>query len=374
MILSYKYRLKPNKAQAVALNEMLGDFCDLYNAALEHRIGAYAKGTSISCYDQCRTLTAIRADNPNQGRWSYSAQQQVLRRLEKTFRSFFRRVKRGAKPGFPRFRAHERYHAANFDFGDGLTIRKNRKLRCVGVPGEIGVIWHRDMPNKPKAAIFTRNSGKWYITFNVEVEAEDKPSPRSVGIDLGLTSLAALSSGELIARPNFTKRNARKLKILQRSLARCKRGSNSRKKRKSTISALHSQIRNSRRDFLHKESRKIVNRFGRIAVEDLNISALAKSALAKDVNDASWGQLTLMLAYKAENAGCEFVKVDPRGTSQTCPECRKVTRKTLDERVHNCDCGCVLDRDVAAAKVVHFRAFNFWPGAGLGELSQRVAA
>ena len=126
---------------------------------------------------------------------------------------------------------------------------------------------------------------------------------------------------------------------------------------------------------MHKESRKkLVNRFGRIGAEDLNIKGLARGMLAKHVNDASWATLIAMLTYKAERAGCQLIKVDPRGTSQECPECGQVAVKTLAERVHRCDCGCVLDRDVASAMVVHFRAFGFWPGAGLQALSVRSAA
>lgn len=373
-VLSYRYRIEPNKTQAALLAEMLADFCGLYNCALEHRIKAYEKGVSVRCNDQITALPAIRKDLPNQGRWSATAQQQVFRKLDKTFKSFFGRCKRGQTPGFPRFRARDRYHAADFRVGDGLTIRKNRKLGFVGIPGEIKVRWHRELPSKPASAILSRNAGKWYIIFHVEVEAVDRASPDSVGVDLGLTSLLALSNGETVARPNITKRNAAKLRRLQRALARCKRGSKIRRKRKAAAAKLQAHIGAARRDFLHKESRKLVNRFGRIAFEDLNTKGLAGGVLAKHVYDASWAQLTAMTSYKAANAGGEVVMVDPRGTSQTCPECGTVAKKTLAERTHRCSCGCVLDRDVASAMVVHQRAFGRSPGMGVGSLIERVAA
>lgn len=373
--LSYRYRIEPNRMQTSALSEMLGDFCELYNAALEHRIEAYRKGVSVKCNEQIVTLPVIRRDAPDtHGRWSCTAQQQVLRKLDKSFKAFFGRIKRGAKAGFPRFRSRARYHAADFRVGDGMTIRKSGKLGFVGVPGEIRVRWHRELPSKPKSAILTRQAGKWYIIFHVEVAPVERASPDSIGIDLGLTSFVALSSGDTVDRPNFTKRAEKNLRRLQRSLARCKRGSNVRRKRKDAVAKYQAHIANSRRDFLHKQSRAIVNRFGRIAVEDLSIKGLARSMLAKSVHDASWGQFVSMIRYKAESAGCEMIEVDPRGTSQTCPECGTVAVKTLAEREHRCDCGCVLDRDVAAAMVVHFRAFGFWPGAGLGQLTQPVAA
>lgn len=374
MLLSYKYRINPNGTQAALLSEMLADFCQLYNAALEHRILAYRKGVSIKAHEQITSLPVIRRDLPHIGRWSATAEQQVMRKLDKAFQAFFGRIKRGDKAGFPRFKARDRYHAADFRVGDGLCIRRNRKLTVVGVPGEIKVRWHRELPSEPKSAILTRQAGKWYVVFHVEVAPVERASPGAVGIDLGLTSFVALSNGETVSRPNVTKRNARKLRRAQRALARCKRGSRVRRKRKLLVAKLQNRIANSRRDFLHNESRKLVNRFGRIAFEDLNIKGLARGMLAKDVHDAAWGTFVQMVAYKAESAGCEVVKVDPRWTSQTCPECGVIAKKTLDEREHICDCGCSLDRDVAGAMVVHYRAFGFWPGTGLGSLSQRVAA
>lgn len=374
MLLSYKFRIEPNRTQAALLSEMLADFCQLYNAALEHRIRAYEKGVSIRSHEQITSLPVIRRDLPHIGRWSATAEQQVMRKLDKTFAAFFGRIKRGQKAGFPRFRARDRYHAADFRVGDGLTISKSRKLGFVGIPGEIKVRWHRDLPSGPKSAILSRNAGRWYVIFHVEVAATERASPESVGIDMGLTSLVALSNGEMIARPNITKRNAARLRRLQRALARCKRGSKTRRKRRVALAQHQAHIASSRRDVLHKLSRDLVNRFGRIAIEDLNIKGLASGMLAKHVNDASWAQLTSMISYKAANAGCEVVTVDPRGTSQTCPECGTVVAKTLVEREHRCHCGCSLDRDVAAAIVVHQRAFGFTPGAGVGSLIEPVAA
>ena len=374
MLLSYKFRIKPNRTQAAALSEMLRDFCRLYNAGLEHRIEAYRKGVSVKVNEQIVTLPVIRRDMPEQGRWSCTAQQQVLRKLDKSFKAFFGRIKRGAKAGFPRFRAAARYHAADFRVGDGLTIRKSGKLGIVGVFGEIKVRWHREMPSKPKSAILTRQAGKWYVVFHVEVENVERAGPDSVGVDLGLTSLVALSNGETIARPGWTKRAAKGLRRRQRAVARCKRGSKTRRKRVVALARYHARVGNRRRVFAHKLTRDLVNRFGRIAVENLNIKGLAAGMLAKHVHDAAWTQIVSMLRYKAENAGCEFIEVDPRGTSQTCPECGVIAAKTLATREHRCECGCSLDRDVAAAKIVHLRAFGFPGGAPGGQLTQRVAA
>lgn len=373
-ILSYKYRIEPNRAQAAVLSDMLADFCQLYNAALEHRIRAYEKGVRIKRNEQITALPQIRRELPHIGRWSATAEQQVMRKLDKAFQAFFGRIKRGEKPGFPRFRARSRYHAADFRVGDGLTIRPTGKLGFVGVPGEIKVRWHREVPSDPASAILTRQNGKWYVVFHVEVEVVERAGPDSIGIDLGLTALIAMSNGEMIERPRWTNRSAKGLRKRQRALARCKRGSKRRARRKALLAKYSARVANKRRDHLHKVSRNLVDRFGRIGMEDLNIKGLARGMLAKPVHDASWALLASMLDYKASSAGVELVKVDPRGTSQECPLCGQIAEKTLAERRHRCDCGADLDRDVAAAMVVHFRAFGFTPGTGERTLSERVAA
>lgn len=374
--LSYKYRIEPNKAQGAALDAMLRDFCGLYNAGLQQRLEAYQRrGVSVSYKMQADELKATRCAAPELARWSYTAEQQVLRKLDITFAAFFDRCKKGKKPGFPRFKASLRYHAATFRVGDGLTICKNGRLGFVGVDGDIKVRWHRQLPSKPKSAVLTRQNGKWYVVFHVEVAAVERASTDSVGIDLGLTSLIALSNGETVARPNWTGKASKETRRRQRAVSRCKRGSKTRKKRVAALAKHHEKTANRRRNFLHNLSRDLVDRFGRIAIEDLNVLGLARGMLAKHVNDAAWAILIAMLEYKAASAGVELVKVDPRRTSQTCPECWAVAAKTLAERMHRCGCGCVLDRDVAAAMVVHFLAFGFsGPERRHGTLSGPVAA
>lgn len=373
MLLSYKYRLYPNRAQAAALSDMLGSFCDLYNAALQQRIEAYRRRGATPTYGmQASELKAVRSADARLASYSFSAEQQVLRRLDKAFTAFFRRVRVGGAPGFPRFRAKARYHAAEFRVGDGLTLRKSGRIGVVGVPGEIKAKWHRALPSVAKSAILTRQSGRWYAVFHVEVECAVGRGGESVGVDAGLASLVALSSGETVPRPNWTKRASKGLRRRQRALARCRRGSRRRAKARARLAAYSAKIAGRRRDMLHKLTADLVARFPAIAVEGLNVRGLARGMLARDVNDAAWAQLIAMLDYKAARAGGRVIKVDPRGTSQTCPGCGTVKAKALSERMHRCDCGCVLDRDVAAAKIVHLRAFG--PGTGLRTSSQRVAA
>lgn len=378
MILSYKFRLFTTSVQETALTEMLGAMCDLYNAALQQRIEAYRrKGLSLRYGNQAAELKAVRLADERLAGYSFTTEQQVLRRLDKTFSAFFGRVKRGAKPGFPRFRAKARFDSAEMRVGDGLTIRKSNRLGIVGIPGEIKVRWHRPLPTGAKvgAAVISRKAGKWFVCFQIEMpDAEPINRPFTpVGIDMGLTSLVALSTGEAVPAPQCTKNAAKALRRAQRAVARKRRGSHRRTKAKLRVARLSAHIANQRRDFSHKLARSLVDRFSHIAFEDLNIKGLAAGMLAKSVHNAAWNQIVQHVTYKAANAGGVVVLVDPRGTSQTCPECGTIKRKTLAEREHRCECGCALDRDVAAARIVLQRAD--FPHGTCGQVpSQRIAA
>jgi putative transposase len=375
---SFKYRIRPSSEQEVALTDMLGAFCDLYNACLQQRIEAYRRrDISLRYGNQAAELKAVREADERLGGFSFSAEQQVLRRLDKAYAAFFGRMKCGAKAGFPRFRAKSRYDSADFRVGDGLTIRKNKRLGIVGIPGEIKVRWHRELPIGAKvgAAVISRSCGKWYVCFQLELPAAE-PVERDfapIGIDLGLTSLVALSNGETVATPQHTRVASKRQRRLQRALSRCKRGSKRRWKAKVRLARHSAKTASQRRDRSHKLSRKIVDRYSHIAMEDLNIKGLAAGMLAKSVHNAAWNQLVQNISYKAECAGSTLKLVDPRGTSQTCPECGTIRRKTLADRRHICDCGYHADRDVAAARIVLMRA-NFGPGTCLQAPSQRITA
>src|SRR5919202_1982747 len=214
MRLSYKYRLYPNRAQIAALEAMLGAFCELYNAGLQQRIEAYRRrGKMLRCVDQVNELKAMRAVDVRLASCSFSAEQQVLRRLDKAFRAFFRRLEeRKGKAGFPRFQTKSRFDSAEFRVGDGLTIRKNKRLGITGIPGEIKAKWHRAIPAGAKvgAAVLCRNAGRWYIVFPIEVPEPEAAgrATKPVGIDVGLSALVALSTGETIPDPQWKKKAA----------------------------------------------------------------------------------------------------------------------------------------------------------------------
>lgn len=381
MWLSYKYRLYPNVAQYDGLTGMLGAFCDLYNAGLQQRIEAYQRrGASLRYGNQAAELKAVREADERLAGYSFSAEQQVLRRLDKSFSAFFSRIRRGAKPGFPRFRAKSRFESAEFRVGDGLTIRKSKRLGIVGIPGEIKVKWHRELPADAKvgAAVISRFCGKWYVCFQIELP-DAAPTDRAfapIGIDLGLTSLVALSTGETVPAPQWTGAAAAGLRVRQRVVARKpNKRSSHRAKAVKRLARYQRRTANRRRDFAHKLSRRLVDTYTHIAFEDLNIKGLAAGMLAKSVHNAAWAQLILFVSYKAANAGGEADGVRPHGTTIDCSGCGVAVPKRLGDRTHICpDCGLVLCRDVNAARNVLART-KFKPHGTCGRAqSQRIAA
>jgi putative transposase len=350
---SYKYRIYPSKEQTNALTNQLREACSLYNCALEERIGAYRIcRKSINYYDQANQLKAMRADGCLTLA-NFSCCQDVLRRVDKTFKAFFGRIKKGVKAGFPRFKPSRRYDCLTFpSFGDGCGL-KGRRVRIQGV-GEIKVKLHRPVEGKIKTVSIKREADRWFVVFSVECDSSPLPASQyTIGIDVGLTSFATLSDGSEIYNPRLYQEAQRRLRVAQRRVARrTSKRSNRRRKAVALLQRLHSHIHNQRSDFHHKTSRMLVNKYGLIVVEDLNIKGLASGMLAKSVNDAGWGIFLNQLAYKAASAGREFIQVDPRGTSQTCI-CGQRVPKTLRERWHSCPgCGLSAGRDHVSAQVI----------------------
>ena len=379
LIRSHKYRLYPNGAQEAALSDMLGHFCDLCNAGLQQRVAAWRRqGVSLGYVDQANELKAVRDAVPELAGYGYSAEQQVLRRLDKAFAAFFRRVKVGETPGFPRFRAKSRFHSADFRVGDGLVCRGG-KLRLVGIPGLAKVRRHRALPARPVHAIVSRSNGKWYVTLrfkvrDLRVPGEEDTRP-DVGIDVGLNSIVATGDGVTVPAPRHLRKAQARTRRLQWALARKERNSKRRARARGNLARHHARVAAARRDFLHKLSHDLASRHRVIAMEDLNMEALKRSFLARSIHDAAWTQLRDTLTYKAASAGGSVVLVEPRGTSQRCSGCgaEPDRPKTLGERVHVCDgCGLVLDRDVNAARNVLQLVQG--PGTGLRPRSVRVAA
>lgn len=348
---TFHFRLYPTKTQIKALAEQLREGCKLYNAALQERRDAWKMtGTSLNYYTQAKQLKEIRAEGLI-GLANFSCCQDILRRVDKTYNAFFGRVKRREKAGFPRFKPHPRFDSITFpSYGDGVRLLPSGKLRVQGV-GVIKVKLHRPVDGKIKTVSLKREAGKWFACFSVEVEAQPlTESLLAVGIDVGLESFAVLSDGTIIANPRQYQKAQARLRRAQRKVARRKKGSHRRRQAIRELQAAHAHICNQRQDFHHKLAHRLVQRFGLIAREDLNLKGLAAGMLAKSVHDAGWSGFFSKLTHKAESAGRLLVSVDPRGTSQRCSACGAEIRKQLKDRWHTCtSCGLSVSRDLNSA-------------------------
>jgi putative transposase len=285
----------------------------------------------------------------HQGLFSQVAQELVDRLVDSTFR-FVRMKKAGEDCGFPRFKSFDRLKSLCYP-QMGFRLVGNR-LKVTPF-GEIKLKLHRPVKGKVKTLVLKREaSGKWFAIFTSEEEsAVSFPHQGTkVGIDLGLSKLAVVSDGSIIANPRHIKKHERKIALLGRRLSKKKKGSCNRYNAKVKLARAYEKLANSRLDFLHKTSSSLVRKYSMISLENLNIKGMTQEKFGKQINDAGWGMLAGMLCYKAESAGCRIIFVNPEGTTQQCSRCGIVVPKTLADRVHNCPgCGLVLDRDLNAA-------------------------
>ena len=370
MLLSYKFRLYPNTEQRQTLDRILETHRQVYNAALQERRDAWKRcGVSIRYTDQANQLKAIRSFDADIAWCNYSSLQQTLRRLNKAFEAFFRRIRAARtgssqKPGYPRFKGRNWFKSVCYVYGDGIKLRDGRLY--VQNVGLMRLFQHRPIPDGStiKMAVLKRDRvGNWYVILQVELpdlDIDHRKGP-AVGIDMGLTHFATLSTGEMIENPRWFRKSEVKLALLQRKRARCRRSSHRYRELSRQIRRLHQHIANQRRDFQHKLSARLVREYGFIAVEDLNILGLCRSHVSKSMGDAAWAQFLHMLAYKAGRAGTLVEGINPDGTSQICsaPNCGRVVPKTLSDRQHICPhCGFTAPRDVNAALNILRLGFN----------------
>lgn len=367
MVKSFKYRIYPTRRQTQTLNNQLAVCAELYNAALQERRDAWRLNRKfITRFDQIYQLPAIRAVREDVGSVSSYALDEAITRVDRAFKAFFRRVKAGQQAGYPRFRSARRYDSLTFrQIGNALI---DRKLRVPKV-GEVRIKLSRPIEGRIKTLTIKREAERWFAVFACEVDPRPLPfNPNVIGVDVGLVCFATLSTGEAIENPRHYRDAERKLRVAQRRVARRKKGSNRRSKAALILQRVHAHVYAQRADFHHKLSRRLVNENGLIAVEDLNVKGLARTRLAKSVHDAGWSSFVSKLCAKAEEAARVVVKVDPRGTSQTCI-CGAEARKTLSQRWHLClSCGLSANRDHVSAQIILSRAEAQRSGVNVGVL------
>ncbi len=355
-----KYRIYPTKAQVHQLEQTLETCRQVYNSLLNWRKHDYdVLGKSPSWYDQKKAITVWKETHPELSEVHSQVLQDVSVRVDLAFKAFFRRVKEGETPGFPRIKG-DGYDSFCFP-GTGYVV-VNDGLRLSKITDKNSTIkmrLHRPLVGKVKTCCIHRVGHKWFVCFSVEQEDNFlPPCTDTIGLDAGLNSFMALSNGEFVDNPRFFRHDEKELAKAGRKQSKTKKRSPARKKANKVLSRIHERIRNRRHDFVHQTARRLVNRFGMIAVEKLNVkNMLGNHCLAKSISDASWSMFRTILTQKAESAAREVIAVNPAYTSQDCAGCgyrpdglEGRTKKKLSERWHNCpSCAASLDRDTNAA-------------------------
>lgn len=357
-----KLRLYPNRAQTRELEATLETCRLVYNSLVNDRKFQYDTAhVSVGRYTQQAYLPKWKKDHPELKAAYSQILQDVVHRVELAFKAFFDRVERGGTPGYPRLKGEGQYDSITYTQNHSFKVGDST-IRLAKI-GQVKAKLHRRPWGELKTCTVNRINGKWFASLCQEVEPEHlEPSAEAVGIDVGLKTFAALSNGEgdnfFIENPRFFRRDEKALAKAQRKLPKQKRGSRERRKARKVVSRIHERIRHRRHDFCHQSARRIVNRFGIIAVEKLSVrTMLGNHGLAKSIADAAWSQFRSILTSKAESARRKVIAVNPAYTSQDCSGCgyrpdgrEGRTKKKLSDRWHLCPmCGLSVDRDTNAA-------------------------
>jgi len=349
---AFLYRLYPSRTQERLLDSTLETCRRFYNDCLSERKTAWEEEQrSVGKVEQLQRVKERKATNPWAKDIHSHVLQTVVQDLDKAFDAFFRRVKAGETPGYPRFKGRNRWRSFGFkQYGNGFKL-DGRRLKLSGI-GRVRVRWHRPIEGQIKTLRISKKAGKWYASFSCVI---DEPTPlpqtgKDVGIDVGLSALITTSEGEKQDHPRFYRNAQRDVRVAQRRVARRKKGGSNRRKAVAILQRHHERIANQRKDFLNKLANDLVKRYDRIALEDLLITRMVHGNLAKSILDAAWGYLVQRLTHKAANAGRVVVLVDPRYTSKSCSECGHIFAElSLQDRWVTCACGLSLDRDHNAA-------------------------
>jgi putative transposase len=398
---AYKLRAYPTRLQEGRAVRLLADHCDLYNAALAERRDAWRMHkVSITYSDQSAQLKEIRAADPaGQGRHSFTAQQQTLRRLNAVFAGYFKRVRKaekGRQPagrgerlqqrtvGYPRFKPSQRFDQVLFVAGDGSKWEPADGGRWAHATfqavGRVKVHQHRPVVGRVKTLQLKREGRRWYVIVVSQTETIQLPSTgRSVGVDVGVARFLTTSDGEVVANPRFLDAAQQRIADLQRRKQRAQPGSGNRQRLRRALAKEWRKLRNRRRDFHHKTARALVDSCDTLALEHLRVAAMTKTAsgtienpgrnvaakagLNRSILDAGWTQFTRILVAKAESAGRRVVLVHPASTSIDCHACgSKCVRPRQDTVV--CPVHGDLDADLNGARNIATRA-----GLGSGQAS-----
>jgi len=346
MKLTYKYRIYPTKKQQSILNGQLETCRFLYNKLLGIRKNKWEKEKkSISCYDTQNLIPKLKEEFPQLKSVYSQVLQNVNVRVDLAYQGFFRRLKTGEKPGYPRFRGKNRYSSICYSqYGNGCKLDKN-KISLSKI-GDVYVELHRPINGNPKTLTISKTqTNKWFVSISCDDVSPKKNkftrTGKECGIDVGIKSFATFDNGNKIKNPRFFETEQREL------------GKKQKQEKWKVVKRVHERIKNKRNDFLHKTTNDILNKYDFIYIEDIETNKLLKKRwCSKQISDVAWSNFSNILSYKAEYADKLIVKVNPAYTSQTCHKCGTRTLKELKDRVFECGCGCGInmDRDVNAAR------------------------
>jgi putative transposase len=384
---TFKYQLTPTPEQERALETVLHRCRMLYNCALEQRKTWWGRGQGISAsyYQQATELPDLKAACPEYAEVHSQVLQDGLRRVDKTYQAFFRRVANGETPGYPRFQGQNRYHSFIYpQYGNGAVL--DGGVLSLSKIGRIPVRLHRPLAGMPKTVTISKEAAGWYVSFScAEVPAEPLPlTRRETGIDVGLKVFLVTADGEYIENPRHYRKAERGLKKAQKCVSRRKKGSKRWRKAVNRCARKYQKVRRQRTDFHHKTALHLVREYDVIYLEDLQVrnlsrrpaslpdgnggylpnGASAKAGLNKSIQDAGWFAFRRILACKAAWAGKRVDAVPPAYTTQDCSGCGERVQKSLSVRTHICtNCGLILDRDENAARNI------LWAGQALRGLA-----
>jgi putative transposase len=386
---TYKYRLYPTPEHAQALESVLWRCRTLYNVALEERKTAWERcGVSVSYYEQKAELPDLRAACPEYAEINAQVLQDVILRLERAFRDFFRRIQEGEKPGYPRFQGRTRYHSFTYpQYGGGAVLDSG--VLSLSRVGRIPIKLHRPLEGTPKTVTISREADGWYACISC-AEVPTRPLPQTgweTGIDVGLKAFLVTAGGTMVENPRSHRKAERYLARCQQRVTKRQKGSKRRAKAVELLGTAHQTVRRQRQDFHHKTALALVHQYDTIYVDDLQITnvvrrpapradgnggywpngAAAKAGLNTSIQDAGWYGFRMILACKAAWAGKRVVAVPPAFTTQECSNilpdgtrCGTLVSKSLSVCTHLCrSCGFILDRDENAARNVQ------WAGQAL---------
>jgi putative transposase len=364
LLRNYKFRIYPSKSQRQTLETTLELCRRLYNCALEQRIDAWKRRKrSLTFFDQAKELRPMKQIFTEYKAVYAQVLLTPLDQLDKAYKSFFRRIKRGQTPGFPRFKGFDRFDSFAYPQQGFSVDEENQRINLSKI-GSIKIKQWRRLPNPPKRVVVKREADGWYVVLCCPVEPTELPKTgKSIGIDVGLSSLVTLSDGRKLGSLSELKADEKKIRRWQRQLSRKRKGSSRRRHARAALAKKHQQLARRRSHQLHQISRQLIRENDLLALEDLQIKQLASKkqktdqlttvqqrGIRRNIHQAAWAQLRAQIVYKAEEAGRTVAVVDPRGTSQECSACGQRVPKRLSQRIHSCPhCGLEIDRDHNAA-------------------------